>query len=647
MSLQAHFPVIDDRKFQDLVDEARARIPRYTPEWTDHNENDPGFVLTELFAWLTEMQIYRMSKVPKLNYLKFLELLGIELEAARPAHSEVIFPVRGSYAESYVIVPAATQIATQEPDDQGPVVFETQQALTALKARLDRLQSYDGFTYRDLSAENEDFNRRFDPFSGPGRKDASLLMGFDAAEPFPEVSFSLTVWTADDNGRLKSLACKGTDEPAFSGVRLTWEYWGGRDWKSLNLLKDETDALTRSGQVQLRSPPKGQMVSRLLGKVPEKRYWIRARMEQGVYQEAPRVLAVRTNVALVVQAETIEAEVLGASDGSPDQVHELRYTPVLSDSLQLQVDEGEGFKPWQQASDFFSANPDSAVFVLNRATGEVRFGDGVNGRIPVANARRPANILAEKYLTGGGTRGNVDAAAITAPLSSLEGIDVAGVFNPYAAYGGADEERIESAMERAPQLLKSSERAVTSEDFELHAIRSGNIARAKALMLHHPDFPGVEVPGVVSVIVIPNVEGEAPMPTSGTLRTVCAYLDQRRLATTELYVIPPSYREIRIEARLVADLTSDLAEVKRVAEASLSGYFHPLSGGEDSSHERAGTGWPFGRDIYYSRVSNRLLVEGVDRIAELRMFVDGEEQPECRSNTWPWYCTVTRSVTYC
>ena len=44
---------LDDRRFQDLVSEARMRISRSCPEWTEHNVSDPGITLIELFAWMT------------------------------------------------------------------------------------------------------------------------------------------------------------------------------------------------------------------------------------------------------------------------------------------------------------------------------------------------------------------------------------------------------------------------------------------------------------------------------------------------------------------------------------------------------------------------------------------------------------------
>jgi len=71
-------PDLDDRRFQDIVDEAKRLIPRYCPEWTNHNLSDPGVALIELFAWMSEMILYRLNQVPERFYSKFLELIGIE-----------------------------------------------------------------------------------------------------------------------------------------------------------------------------------------------------------------------------------------------------------------------------------------------------------------------------------------------------------------------------------------------------------------------------------------------------------------------------------------------------------------------------------------------------------------------------------------
>src|SRR6476659_1866051 len=104
---------VDDRTFEQLVAEAKRRIPRYTPEWTDLNDSDPGITLVQLFAWLSDMLLYRMGRVPELNYLKFLELLGIELRAAEPAVAEIAFPLAATATKPFILIPARTQVSAE------------------------------------------------------------------------------------------------------------------------------------------------------------------------------------------------------------------------------------------------------------------------------------------------------------------------------------------------------------------------------------------------------------------------------------------------------------------------------------------------------------------------------------------------------
>lgn len=83
-------PVLDDRSFEQLLDEARSRIPAYTPEWTNFGlESDPGITLIQLFAFLTDSLLYRANRIPERNRIKFLQLLGIPLQPAAAAEGIV------------------------------------------------------------------------------------------------------------------------------------------------------------------------------------------------------------------------------------------------------------------------------------------------------------------------------------------------------------------------------------------------------------------------------------------------------------------------------------------------------------------------------------------------------------------------------
>lgn len=631
MPLENYIPRIDDRRFDDIMAEARTRIARYTPEWTpvwtDVNDNDPGITLVQLLAWMTEILVYRLGKVPEHNYLKFLQLLGIELNPAEPAMAEITFPVLDTFTEPYAIIPLHTQVAAESSDGGPPVIFETERSLVALTAQLASVQAFDGFDFTDTTAENDETGVGFEPFGSLAVKDSALFFGFKYNSDFPaKIELNLTILTLSESIGTEAFDCGLPETQTFPSATLAWEYWNGSEWRSMSLLKDETRSFARSGHVYLKTPAKGEMKQTQFGEVVDPRYWIRARVTSGSYERVPRLLAVRTNTVAAVQAETIVDEVLGGSTGRPNQVFHLANAPVLNDTLRLEVDEGEGFQEWTRVADFFGSKAHEQHYVLNRTSGEVRFGDGVNGAIPVGNVNNTAaNVVAREYRTGGGRRGNVAATTLKSLLTSVEGVDENSILNLLASTGGRDEETLDEAKKRAPRALKSKCRAVTNEDFEQLAMQSSNVKRAKALPLHHPGFPGVSVPGVVTVVIVPDSDEPNPMPSEGTLRTVCAYLNQRRLLTTELYVVAPTYQKVEIEAEVVAKNTADLAEVKEAIDRALLAYFHPLKGGED------GLGWPFGGNIFFSRVYQRVFsIGGVERIARLVIKVDGEEAPECK-----------------
>src|SRR6266496_665990 len=111
---------LDDRTFTQLFQELRRRIPAYAPEWTDHNDSDPGITLMQMFAWLAEIVIYRLNRVPEKSYVKFLELMGIELHPPAAAQAELQFSlVKG---EKSAHVGAGTQVQLGAAGDGPPVI---------------------------------------------------------------------------------------------------------------------------------------------------------------------------------------------------------------------------------------------------------------------------------------------------------------------------------------------------------------------------------------------------------------------------------------------------------------------------------------------------------------------------------------------
>jgi predicted phage baseplate assembly protein len=627
MPLAAELPVIDNRTFTDIVAEAQTRIPRYTQEWTDFNPGDAGFALVELFAWMSELLIYRLGQVPLLNYIKFLQLIGIELTSARPSTTVILFPVQASYALAAVPVPARTQIAATVAGSAAPIVFETSSAITAVQAGLDAVLAYDGFSYTDQSAANIPAGAGFAPFGPLADAGSALLLGFNPPAGLPPgVELSIGIWPATPRGLPPPSPCGGGAASVYAPATIVWDFWAGTDWSPLKILGDTTIAFTEPGLVRLKLPPAGQIApAKLGGKKDTNRAWLRARLATASYEIAPVLTCIAANAAAATAAQTVLAEVLGGSAGTPNQTFALSSAPVLAGTLTLQIDEGSGFATWTEVDDFAAAGPNDPVYLLDEGSGTVTFGDGVlHGAIPTANLANPnGNIVAASYRFGGGAATNIAAGTALTLMTSLPGIDAGKISTPFAAYGGADEESLQNAMDRAPQALQSQNRAVTAADFEMLAVQAGPISRAKALPLTNPNFPGQSIPGTVTVIVVPNVPVPAPMPSPGLLRTVCAYLDQRRLITTELYVCAPTYLPVTITLDVLAQPDADTGAAELAVEAAISTFLDPRLGGAD------GTGWPFGGTIYFVDLLRTALVADVIRVANLVITLNSIAAPAC------------------
>jgi predicted phage baseplate assembly protein len=200
-------------------------------------------------------------------------------------------------------------------------------------------------------------------------------------------------------------------------------------------------------------------------------------------------------------------------------------------------------------------------------------------------------IRVRSYVYGGGAGGNVPAGAI----SALAGVASVKVRNVLPAVGGADAASLTEATEELPSRLHRRDRAVVAEDFTSLAAEVSGVSRAEALPLFHPDTPRVPAAGVVSVIVFPDQDVRnpgAPLPDLGLLRRVGGYLQPRRLITTELYVIPPTYREIAVSVGVEVKPGYQVDAIRRWVELILRQYLSPLPPYGPDGH-----GWPLGRSV--------------------------------------------------
>ena len=176
-------------------------------------------------------------------------------------------------------------------------------------------------------------------------------------------------------------------------------------------------------------------------------------------------------------------------------------------------------------------------------------------------------------------------------------------------------EELNSKIRETVVKLRQPDRAVTTADFERLALQSDpTIQRVYCLprrnLLSENPLAPEDSPGNVSLIILPATTSDAlPNPSDTLLQKVQAYLDPRRLLTTQVYVAKPRYFAFRIQIKLLLKPDAVELQVKERAIESLTRFFHPLKGGQ------AGTGWIFGRDIYVSEIYELLdSVEGVDYV---------------------------------
>src|SRR5262252_9356832 len=130
-------PKLDDKNFETLVEECTKLIPRYSPQWTDHNRHDPGITLLELFAWLAEMQQFYLDSIGPQSYLKFLKFLGGLPAEVLPARTEINFAPPDGLGPVYV--PDGTKLTNGALETSQQISFETGAGLLVLPHELKRV----------------------------------------------------------------------------------------------------------------------------------------------------------------------------------------------------------------------------------------------------------------------------------------------------------------------------------------------------------------------------------------------------------------------------------------------------------------------------------------------------------------------------
>jgi predicted phage baseplate assembly protein len=409
---------LDDRTFKDLVEECILRIPRYCPEWTNHNPSDPGITLIEMFAWLTDQMLLRFNQVPRRNYVAFLELLGIRLNPPSPATCELTFYLSAAQTQE-VRIPQFTEVATVRTETEEAVIFTIDKELVIGNPQIKYLFG------ADTAAEtipNQDL-RNLNPYNRRWQDLEETLLFNEPS--MPGNCFYLVLSESENSiaGNAIAITFKG-EAARTTGIDpnnppLRWQAWDGQKW--VNVLRvrgdDKTKGFSFNGVAQplegadviLHLPLDLPVVSFV--DTSYKGHWIRCtyvypQEMQQPYSSSPSIvgLAVRSIGGAInaTQCIRVEQELLGISNGKAGQTFELQTKPVLKREpsvgehirIKLPGETSENpldWEQWQEVSDFAVSGPEDPHYNIDSQTGEVQFGPLV---------REPSQLRQQIYQRG-------------------------------------------------------------------------------------------------------------------------------------------------------------------------------------------------------------------------------------------------------
>jgi hypothetical protein len=670
-------PALDDRGYEDLVEELAARIPAHTPEWTNVRKGDPGDTINRCTAWLIDTMLYRANLIPERQRLVFLQRLGLPLRPAGPSRGLVSLVLDEDTASDAVV---AAPLATLP----GPATFETRGEVTVLPVRME------AYCKRRLLAEEQQG-------LGPVVDGLRSVYQLPKVEPyattpvFPEGAFNpagfdliqgtvdQSLWLAlfaktpelvdpvrDTLGRsgtggqqlinvgvVPALEVPELSEEPSSRARVqhTWEVsfrqagTGRADYMTLYAVADSTLGLTRHGVLRLALPEKrfigapednprvlldagvGDQPPRL--DVPDKVRrlvcWIRLRPTERM--SSLRLSWVGVNAVEIDQRQTVAGRVLGKSDGSPGQLFHLPATAVEEETLALEVEEpGLGFQQWRRTEDLALEGRDARAFVLDAEAGTIRLGDRVHGWSP-----DPGMLVRLAFgRFGGGEEGNVPPGTLA--KISAKGLNRQPITRKLTVEqripttGGARGETLAEAEVRLAWWLRHQNRAVTAEDYRRLAAETPGVqlGRVEVLPRFKPQQRQTDVPGVVSVMVLPIhplPTPPYPRPDRPTIEAVYGHLDVRRPLGTELYVIGCRYVPLGAAVGVsVREGHEREATLNAVRDALRLAVWSLPPGGPD------GGGWPLGRSVGERELEVAVArVPGVREVQGVRLFGEAGE----------------------
>lgn len=557
-------PNLFQRRFSDLVEIGRARLPSAAPEWTDHNAHDPGITLMELLAWVAEAQLYSLSRVRRDERAAYAALLGISPHGTESA-TGLIWSDRldpNSPATTFTRTQVLDENAVVEATEGGSLTFRPMHKLLWVPGRIKKLETRSARNRAtDHTATNARGGLPFFPFGERGGRRNVLALTFacrDEAGLFgtDRKNAKGAYWSI---GVIAAPPSEGTAKPATS-VRsdrspLTAALVTDSGRINLKIAADTTSGFLATGALLLD----------LDNVADSPREFTLELRSAGGFSRPPRVLRIEPNVIPIKQGQTIIRETQIAN-GLPDwnfllEVPGLRFASEEK-PVTLEVAEASGLNTWERQERLSEYGPDDKVYELDAITGQITFGNGINGRIPPANSQ-----VLVTYSVSDGEEGGV------ARNRKWKVAGFAGTFgvNPDPIAGGVDTSGLLEDRREARRRAREDHALVSAADIAEAAKALPLLEVARAWV---PALPN-QAPrtGIVPLVVLrsrPN--GEEPEQTPETaqwLNAIRRSLLARMPLGLRLMVTAPRYVEFFINAVLEANAGLKPVAVKEAIEKEL------------------------------------------------------------------------------
>lgn len=464
--------------FEDIFKSAKSEISKIYPGWTNHNTSDPGIMILELLAYLTEVQQYRLNFIHRGHYLRYLKLLGAAPRETTPSKTYLKLSGSGTLPEKTLFY------ADELPFETAYTCTPNDNDIVCLQSGSDVLQNEGGIFSADLKSSGSAF---FHPFGKGGKSSAEKYPEFKIKTKNPVMADSIT-----------GIYFSVTHTEKFSPIRSSDELTAAFTADNAKILLDETMGFTKSGVILIKAEKDSDeivfritsggfaampiLTAVILDVIPAYQKKTLSYVTQFDGRSVPDILMKKDaddrrktvkNIetdgndpryeAVFRRPEFSGKEFLGKAAGLCDFRVKLDIPDILPAELAVFVNEEDGICKWEVEPGFDRADKLSRVCVFDPETSELVFGDGRKGMPP----------RGEIYLFGcavsAGENGNVKSETVnsTDPITGISAVNI------LPSTGGAAPQSIDDCFAEVQSRLNAPDCCITLGDFE-NAVRSAS-----------------------------------------------------------------------------------------------------------------------------------------------------------------------------